>query len=156
DGVLWAEVLNRHQDNLGLYFVDVRTGKSRKVLTESAPDAWVYVNDDFKVLKSDDRFTWSSWRDGNTHLYLYSFNKDNPLSADAKLELQLTKGEFEVQHIDGIDDATGTVYFTCDKDDPRQRQLYSVKTDGSGFQRVSQEDGSHESTFADDGKHYLD
>ena len=156
DGVVWAEVLNRHQDNLGLYFVDTRSGKSRKILTESAPDAWVNVNNDFKILKSGDRFTWSSWRDGNTHLYLYSFNKDNPLAADAKLDLQLTKGEFEVQRIDGLDDAAGTIYFTCDKDDPRQRQLYSVKTDGSGFQRVSQEDGTHEATFAEDGKRYVD
>ena len=67
DGVIWAEVLNRHQDNLDLYFIDARSGHSHKMLSEAAPDAWVYVNDDFKVSKSGDRFTWSSWRDGNTH-----------------------------------------------------------------------------------------
>ncbi len=156
NGVMWAEVLNRHQDNLDLYFIDAKSGRSRKVLTESAPDAWVNVNDNFKILKSADRFTWSSWRDGNTHLYLYSFNKDNPLSADAKLEMQLTKGDFEVFSVDAIDDAAGILYFTCDKDDPRQRQLYSVKSDGSDFMRVSQEEGTHEATFSDDGKHYVD
>jgi dipeptidyl-peptidase-4 len=156
DGVLWAEVLNRHQDNLDLYFIDARSGRWRKVLTESAPDAWVHVNDDFKILKSGDRFTWPSWRDGNTHLYLYSFNKENPLAADAKLEVQLTKGDFEVLKLDAIDDAAGLVYFTCNKDDPRQRQLYSAKLNGSGLQRVSQEDGTHEPTFADDAKHYVD
>ena len=156
DGILWAEVLNRHQDNLDLYFIDARSGRSRKVLTESAPDAWVHTNDDFKILKSGDRFTWSSWRDGNTHLYLYSFNKGNPLAADAKLEVQLTKGNFEVLKLDAIDDAAGLVYFTCDKDDPRQRQLYSVKLDGTGLQRLSQDDGTHEATFADDAKHYVD
>jgi dipeptidyl-peptidase-4 len=156
DGIVWAEVLNRHQDNLGLYFVDARSGRSRKVLTESAPDAWVHVNDDFKILKSGDRFTWSSWRDGNTHLYLYGFNKENPLAADAKLELQLTTGDFEVLKLNAMDDVAGVIYFTCDKDDPRQRQLYSVKLDGSGLTHVSQEDGTHELTFADDGKHYVD
>ncbi len=156
DGILWAEVLNRHQDNLDLYFIDARSGRSRKVLTESAPDAWVHMNDDFKILKSGDRFTWPSWRDGNTHLYLYSFNKENPLAADAKLEVQLTKGDFEVLKLDAVDDAAGLVYFTCDKDDPRQRQLYSVKLDGSGLQRVSEEDGTHEATFAGDAKHYVD
>jgi dipeptidyl-peptidase-4 len=163
DGLLWAEVLNRAQNTLDLYFIDVRSGRSRKVLTEADPDGWVYVNDDFKVLKSGDRFTWQSWREGTTQLYLYGFDKSNPLGADSKLERQLTKGDFEVlgnsrplSGIEAVDESAGFVYFTCDKDDPRQRQLYSVKLDGSGLQRISQEDGTHESTFADDGKHYVD
>jgi len=58
--------------------------------------------------------------------------------------------------IEGIDEAAGVLYFTCNKDDPRQRHLYSVKLDGSGMQRASQEDGTHESRFAADGKHYVD
>ena len=164
DGLLWAEVLNRTQDNLDLYFIDTHSGQSRKVLTESAPNAWVYVNDDFKVLKSGDRFTWQSWRDGNTHLYLYSFDKTNPLASEAKLERQLTAGDFEVlgaagqphSGIAGIDEDSGTIYFSCAKDDPRQRQLYSVKLDGSQVQRVSQEAGTHAPTFSEDGKHYVD
>jgi len=164
DGILWAEVLNRPQDQLDLYFVDAHSGRSRKVLTESAPDAWVYVNDDFHVLKSGDRFTWQSWRDGTTQLYVYRFDKDNPLASDAQLEQQLTKGDFEVlggdsrphSGIEGIDEEAGVIYFTCDKDDPRQRQLYSVKLDGSNMRRISAGDGAHESTFAADGKHYVD
>ena len=156
DGILWAEVLNRHQDTLDLYFVDTRSGHAHKMLSESSPNAWVHVNDDFRVLKSGDRFTWSSWRDGDTHLYLYSFDKDNPLGSDAQLQLQLTKGNFEVSSFDGIDDTAGVLYFTCTKDDPRQHQLYSVKLDGSGLQRVSQEEGWHIVKFADDGKHYFD
>jgi hypothetical protein len=41
----------------------------------------VWVNDDFKVLQSGDRFIWSSWRDGTTQLYLYSFDKANWLNS---------------------------------------------------------------------------
>jgi dipeptidyl-peptidase-4 len=154
DGLLWAEVLNRAQDKMDLYFVDTRSGKSRKMLTESAADAWVNVNDDFRILKSGDRFLWSSWRDGHTHLYLYSFDKQDPLAADAKLERQLTQGDFEVLQVDAFDDST--VYFSCNKDDPRQQQLYSVKLDGSALQRVSQLDGTHAATFAADARHYVD
>ena len=154
DGLLWAEVLNRAQDKMDLYFVDARSGKSRKVLTESAADAWVNVNDDFRVLKSGDRFLWSSWRDGHTHLYLYSFDKQDPLAADAKLEHQLTQGDFEVLQVDAFDDST--VYFSCNRGDPRQQHLFSVKLDGSALQRVSQPDGTHAATFAADAKHYID
>lgn len=156
DGVLWAEVLNRAQDTLDLYFVDTLSGHSRKMLTESAPDAWVNVNDDFKVLKSGDRFLWSSWRDGTTQLYLYSFDKQKPLASDARLERQLTHGDFETLGVESLDETAGLVYFNCNKDDPRQRQLYSVELDGSGLQHVSREDGTHTATFADDGKHYFD
>jgi len=162
DGLLWAEVLNRTQDSMNLYFVDAHSGRSRKVLTESTPDAWINLMDDFRitdgrlVLNSGDRFLWPSWRDGHTHLYLYSFDKQRPLAADAKLERELTQGNFEVLGIDGIDEAGGVVYFTCNKDDPRQRQLYSAKLDGSELKRISREDGTHESTFSDDGKRYVD
>jgi dipeptidyl-peptidase 4 len=156
DGVLWAEVLNRAQDKLDLYFIEAHSGRCRKVLTESAPDAWVNVNDDMKILRSGDRFLWSSWRDGTTQLYLYSFNKENPLASDAKLERQLTKGDFEMLGVEAIDEDAGVVYFTCNVDDPRERQVYAVKLDGSGFEPVTDEDGTHHAIFADDGKHFVD
>ena len=155
-GVLWAELLNRNQDEMDLYFVDAKSGKTRKVLTETTPNAWVNVNDDFHVLKSGGRFIWSSWRDGTTQLYLYSFDKQNPIAADAKLERQLTQGDFEVLGVEGVDEAASVVYFTCNKDDPRQTQVYSIKLDGSAMTRVTQSDGSHSASFSDDAKHYVD
>ena len=154
EGILWAEVLNRAQDTIDLYFIEAKSGRSRKVLTESMPNAWVNVNDDFKVLSSGDRFLWSSWRDGHTHLYLYSFDKKDPLSSDARLELQLEKGDYEMLGVQATDN--GAVYFSANVGDYHQQGVYSVKFDGSGFQRVSREGGVHYPTFADDAKHYVD
>ncbi len=156
EGWAWAEVMNRKQDVMDLYFIDARSGKSRKVLTESAPDAWVNVNDDFRILKSGDRFLWTSWRDGHTHIYLYSFNASDPLASDAKLERQLEDGDYEVIAISSVDDASGTVFFTSNKGDPRQEKLFSVKLDGSGMQGISSEAGNYEASFADDGKHFVE
>jgi dipeptidyl-peptidase-4 len=156
EGWVWAEVLNRAQDRLDLYFVDVKSGKSRQVLNENDPEGWVNVNDDFQILKSGDRFLWTSWRDGNTHIYLYSFDQANPLGGDAKLERQLTKGNFEVLGVETVDDASGKIYFSCNKDDPRQKQLYSVNLDGSGMTRISQEEGTHDPKFAGNAKYYID
>jgi dipeptidyl-peptidase-4 len=151
----WAEVLNRKQDTMDLYFFDTKSGKSRKVLTESSPDAWVNVNDDFRILKSGERFLWTSWRDGHTHIYLYSFDGRDPVSADAKLERQLESGDYEVIEIGAVDEASGTVFFTSNKDDPRQEQLFSVKLDGSALTKVSQEEGTFTTVFAEDGKHFV-
>jgi dipeptidyl-peptidase-4 len=155
DGVIWAELLNRTEDKMDLYFVDVKSGKSRIVLTETTPAAWIdFEHVEVRFLKSSGQFLWPSWRDGNMHLYRYSFDKLNPIAAEAKLERQLTKGDFEVLGIGGVDEAAGTVFFSANKDDPRQTQMFSVQLDGSGLKALTTEEGEHSGDFSDDGKHY--
>jgi len=156
EGLAWAELLNRKQDTMDLYFIDTRSGRTRKVLTESSPDAWVNVNDDFRILKSGDRFLWTSWRDGHTHIYLYSFDGKDPLAADAKLERQLESGDYEVIEISGVDEQSGAVFFIANKDDLRRQSVFSVKLDGSGMQRVSAGEGTSTADFADDGKYFVE
>ena len=155
EGVIWAEVLNRTEDKMDLYFIDAKTGKSRIVLTETTPGAWIdFEHVEVRFLKSSGQFLWPSWRDGNMHLYLYSFDKENPMAADAKLERQLTKGDFEVLGISGVDEVAGTVFFEANKDDPRQMHVFSVQLDGSGFKALTSEEGMHFASFTDDGKRY--
>lgn len=153
--IAYIQVLNRDQNQLDLYFIDTATGHPQLMLSEK-DNTWIDVNDDFKILKSGGKFIWSSWRDGHQHLYLYSFNRANPVSAAATLDRQLTKGDFEVFAVEAIDERNNTVYFTANQDDDRQRNLYSVKLDGNGLQRISRGDGTHHADFADDGLHYVD
>ena len=158
DGLLYAEVLNRAQDRLDLYFIDANSGRGRIVLTEKS-DTWVNVNDDFHLLKSGDGFIWSSWRDGHTHLYLYSFNKQQPFSSDARLERQLTSGDYEVSSLQAVDDrgaGAGTVYFQANQGDDRQKHLYQVGLNGGQFARVSEGEGWHSASFSSDNFHYVD
>jgi dipeptidyl-peptidase-4 len=155
EGVIWAEVLNRTEDKMDLYFVDAKTGKSRIMLTETTPGAWIdFEHVEVRFLKSGGQLLWPSWRDGNMHLYLYSFDKQNPMAVDAKLERQLEKGDYEVLGIEGVDETAGTVFFSANKDDPRQVQIFSVQLDGSGFKALTTEEGIHVGSFSDDGKHY--
>jgi len=155
EGVIWAVVQNRAQDKMDVYFIDARSGKSRIVFTESTPGSWMdFENIDIPFLKKSGGFLWRSWRDGHTHIYLYSFDKDNPLAAEAKLERQLETGDYEVLGIRGVDEASGTVFFEANKDDPRQVHIYSVQLDGSGLTALTMEEGTHLAHFSDDGKHY--
>ncbi|HET9837462.1 MAG TPA: DPP IV N-terminal domain-containing protein [Candidatus Angelobacter sp.] len=154
DGIVWATVLNRAQNQLDLYFIDAATGKSRRVLRETS-DTWIETDDNFQILKSGDRFVWPSWRDGHTHLYLYSFDKSNPLNSDAKLVNQITKGDFEVFSPAGMDESTGTLFIETNAGDARQRHLCSVKLDGSGFQVLTR-GGTHQPTVAPNGRYYVD
>ena len=155
EGVIWAVVQNRAQDKMNLYFIDAKSGKSKIIFDESTPGAWMdFENIEIPFLKKTGGFLWRSWRDGNTHIYYYSFDKQNPMAAEAKLERQLEKGEYEVLNIKAVDEAAGTVFFEANKDDPRQTQIFSVQLDGSGFKALTSDEGLRYSNFSDDGKHY--
>ncbi len=153
-GIAWVEVLNRAQDRLDLYFVAVETNFARLALSERSP-TWVNVDDNFTTV-GEDRFLWTNWRDGHTHLYLYSFNGGNPTAQEAKLESQLTRGEFEVFDVVHVDEPARLAYFTANAGDDRQRQLFRVHLDGSGFEQVSRAAGTHEPTFGPAAKWYVD
>ncbi|HEY6248447.1 MAG TPA: DPP IV N-terminal domain-containing protein [Candidatus Angelobacter sp.] len=156
NSVIWAMVLNRAQNQLDLYFADVNSGKSRRVLSETS-DTWIEIDDNFKLLASSGKFIWSSWRDGHTHLYLYSFDKNSPLASDAKLENQITKGDFEVFSVEALDESSGALYFIANPDDDRQRHLCTIRLDGSGFQVLTKaQPGNHEASFAPNARYYVD
>jgi dipeptidyl-peptidase 4 len=155
DGLLYAEVLNRAQDKLALFFIDTKTGKSRVMLIEQS-DAWVEVNNDFKILPSGNQFLWGSWRDGFTHLYLYSFDLNDPFGSDAKLERQITKGEWEVAELEGVDTSGKTIYFSANKDDSRELHLFSINLDGTHLTPLTAAPGWHSVSMSPDTRHFTD
>ena len=148
EGLLWAMTMNRIQTRLDLYFIDTSSGKSKLVMTEST-DAWIDMHPEveLKTLSSGDGYLWTSWRDGHNHIYLYRFDKQNPLAGEAKVAAQLTHGDWEVESINGVDEQHGIVYFSANEGDWRQENLFAVGLDGQNFHRISKPDGTHNATF---------
>ncbi len=158
DGLLWAMALNRVQDRLDLYFVDVANGKWQLIMSENT-DAWIDMHPevDFQLLTSGDKYLWTSWRDGHNHIYLYQFDKQNPLAGKADMVAQLTHGDWEVESIDGVDEQQGVVYFSANEGDWRQRNEFAVGLNGQNFHRISKQDGSHQADFdPKNTKYYVD
>lgn len=139
--------LNREQTMLDLLLADTASGKSSTLLTEKDP-YWINVSDDLHFLKSSNHFLWSSERSGYRHLYLYDLT--------GKELAQLTKGEWEVTHVDAVDEANGLVYFGSTEKSPLERHLYRVSLDGTGFTRLTKADGMHMINFAPNAAAYLD
>jgi dipeptidyl-peptidase 4 len=131
--------LNREQTVLDLLIADAGSGKSRNVLTEK-DQYWINVTDDLYFFKDGKRFLWSSERSGYRHLYLYGL--------DGKQLLQLTKGDWEVSAVEAVDESKGLIYFTATEKSALERQLYRVALDGSGFARVTKDDGTHQVNIA--------
>jgi dipeptidyl-peptidase-4 len=139
--------LNRAQTMLDLLFADVATGSTRIALTEKDP-SWINVSDDLYFLKGGRRFIWSSERSGYRHLYLYNL--------DGKQLAQITKGEWEVISLDGVDDSKGLVYFTAAEKSPLERHLYRAGFDGSDFTRITKDAGSHTPVLAPNAAAFYD
>ena len=115
---LYVQRQSRDQQTLDLLAVDPATGASRVISTQRS-DAWVSLNNDFKALK-DGTFIWSSQESGWRHLYLYG--------ADGRQIRPITRGDYAIKGLSGVNAETGDVYFTASMRDgeeyPIEQQLF--------------------------------
>ena len=128
--------LNRRQDTNIVMLGDIRTGKTRPVLTEK-DEAWVDISwgdidwdtiglarGDVEWIDNGKRFLWASERDGWRHIY--SISRDG---SDAKV---ITPGNYDVITVVRVDARNGWLYFLASPENATQRYLYRVRIDGSG------------------------
>ena len=107
---LYIVRLNRVQNKLELLSIDVETGRSPRFSSASPTAYWINLSGDVRFLKDGKRLLWTSERDGFRHIYLYSI--------DGKDVKQLTKGDWEVTAIEGVDEAAGRVFYTSSEPSP--------------------------------------
>ena len=130
---------NRIQNQLEFLLYDAASGSQRTVYKENDP-FWVNVEGDPVFLKDGKRFLWTSERDGFRHLYLYATR--------GGAATQLTRGDWTVTDVAGVDENAGRVYFRSSEESPLERQLYSVKLDGTDKRRVTSGAGTHRVVMA--------
>jgi dipeptidyl-peptidase-4 len=145
--------MNRLQNKLDLLHVSATTGQATTVLTETpgTPDRPTYVDleftDDLTYLNDGKSFIWSSERSGYKHLYLYDLT--------GKLIRPITSGNFEVATVSGVDEKSGTIFFTSTEASPLERHLYRIGLDGQNKQQLSVRPGTYTATFSPDFSYYL-
>ena len=135
---LCAQVLNRHQDNLDLLFIDASTGTTKVVLNEK-DKAYVDVTDNLTFLK-DNSFIWTSEKDGFNHIYLYD--------KTGKLKNQVTKGNWEMTAYYGCDEKNKTIYYQSVENGTIIRDVYKISLDGKNKVKLSQQVGTNSATFS--------
>jgi dipeptidyl-peptidase 4 len=139
--VLAVMTLNRAQNHMKLYFFNVKTGEHHTVLEEQN-DTWVAifnffaaVSDNVYFPEGSRDFFWVSDRSGYSHVYRYGY--------DGKLIGQVTKGDWDVIKVTGIDPVAKTVYYLSAETSPVEQQLYSIKFDGTGKKLLTPATGRH-------------
>ncbi|MDD3005521.1 S9 family peptidase [Flavobacterium sp.] len=142
---LSAQILNRHQNNLDLVFVDGTSGQTKLILNEK-DKAYVDVTDNLTFLK-DNSFIWTSEKDGFNHIYHYD--------KSGKLKNQVTKGNWEVTNYYGFNEKTNTIFYQSVENGSINRDVYSIKLNGSGKKRLSTLTGTNAATFSPNFDFYI-
>lgn len=143
---LTYQIQNREQTWLELNTADPSNGSSKLLIRETTP-AWVNENGNPEWL-ADGSFLWVSEKSGWRHLYHYN--------ADGTLRTQVTKGEWEMRALHGVDEKNRTVYFSGTERSPIGTDIYRVGLDGSGLKRLSAADGTHSAKFNPSMTAYVD
>ncbi|XP_065877854.1 uncharacterized protein [Euphorbia lathyris] len=121
--ILVAQLLNRSHSKLKIVKFDIKTGQ-RKVIMVEEQETWVNLHDCFTpldkgVAKHSGGFIWASEKTGFRHLYLHD--------ANGTCLGPITEGEWMVEQIAGVNEASGLIYFTATLDGPLESNLYCTK-----------------------------
>lgn len=153
--------LNRPQTKEAAILWDGK--RAQRPVTETDP-YWINNVEAPQFVDGGREFLWLSERDGWNHLYLFTLQ--------GKLVKNLTTGDWMIDHpvfqdVPSYQIARQTqaafsgpenewVYFESTDPDPRERQIDRVKLDGSDFEQLTHEHGTHAVTLSPDGKYLID
>ncbi|APG61060.1 S9 family peptidase [Christiangramia salexigens] len=143
--LLSVQVLNRHQNNLDLIFVNAKDNSAKVVLNET-DKAYVDITDNLTFL-DDNSFIWTSEKDGYNHIYHYSEN--------GKLKQQVTKGDWEVTNYYGYDAKADRIYYQSTENGSVNRDVYSIKPNGKSKKRLTERTGTNSADFSADYTYFI-
>ncbi len=139
--------LNRAQNHLDMLMANTKNGRS-KIIVSDDDTCYVDVQHDISFLNNTDEIVFSSESSGYRHAYIYDYA--------GKLIQQVTRGQWEITEIVGVDEKENWLYFYGKKDSPLEQHIYRVKLDGTNLTRISPEAGWHTPLFSPDYKYFID
>lgn len=143
--VLSAHYLNRHQNELDLWFIDAKN-QTATLVFEERDVAYVDVTDNLTFLK-DNSFIWTSEKDGYNHIYHYSKEGD--------LINQVTKGNWEVTNYYGYDEKSHRIFYQSTENGSINRDIYSIKLNGRDKERLTKSEGTNRASFSADFSYFI-
>ncbi len=130
--------MNRLQNKAEILLANSETGRTSVILTDESK---YYIDRTLEVtfLKGN-RFICMSEADGFKHLYLYDIN--------GKMINQITKGNWEVGNLSGVNEESGILYYASNEPSAIQRALYSIKLDGTEKKEISGKRGFYVADYS--------
>ena len=145
DHVVTFQTMNRHQNHLQLWSINLNDNKVQ-LLLEEKDEAYVDIADDLTFLDNGN-FIWSSDRSGYKHLYLYN--------AKGKLLNPITQGNWEVTEFYGVNTQQKELYYQSTEKTTIGRGVYATRLNGRGKRALTQETGSNGAFFSRGGQYFI-
>jgi dipeptidyl-peptidase-4 len=139
--------LTRDQKTLNVLHADVATGAVTELWSEASP-TWV-TYEDVQPLDRSPVLLATTIAGGHVHL-------ETRDAKSGKRLVELTNGDWDVDHVTGIDEEKGLVYFLGTMTSKVELQLYSVPLAGGKIEKITGERGVHAVTMRRDGKAWVD
>jgi dipeptidyl-peptidase-4 len=152
DKTVWIETLTRDQKHRAIFFADPGTGDARLMLEIKDEK---FLDENYNVAVGKGSIVLTNWTDGHNHLYLYSYDQHHAMGASARLEKQLTSGDFEVSEVYRVDFENKFVDYASNEGNVLEQQLWQVAFDGTRHP-LSSSPGFHEGNFAPVGGGFID
>ncbi len=136
---LILQTLNRHQNNLKYHLVDLSSKKmTQKMFFEEKSTTYVEIDNNLMIRKDGNSILRTSEIDGFNHIYQLDFNGTSS---------QITKGNWDVIDLYGIDESTNTVYYSSAEVSPMIKTIHSISTNGSNYKLLSLPMGVSDAEF---------
>ena len=130
---------SRDQKRLDMLSVDPATGRSQILFSETS-NSWINLHDNLRTLR-DGSLIWTSERSGFSHIYRFRSGRWT----------QLTRGDWQVLRVAGVDERANRIYFIGNRDTPLENQLYWVDLARGGTPHRVTEAGWWNSAEMDEG-----
>ena len=139
--------LNRHQNHLKYHLIDLTAKKmTQKIFYEETSTTYVEIDNNLLVLKDGNTILRTSEMDGYNHIYQLDFNGKST---------QITKGNWDVIDLYGIDELSNTVYYSSAEVSPMVKTIHSIQRDGANKTSVSKSIGWNDASFTSGFKYMV-
>lgn len=137
-GNAYAITLNRLQNELKFWLI--QPGSKPKVLFTEHADTYIEIQDNFQFSADGKQLLWTSERDGFNHIYL--------IDVATGKQTQVTRGNWEVTDVFGIDTKKKLIYYASTEVSPLERHTYAISIDGKKKTRLTKEHGVNNTQFS--------
>ncbi len=139
--------LNRHQNHLKYHLINLTAKKmTQKIFYEETSTTYVEIDNNLLVLKDGNTILRTSEMDGYNHIYQLDFNGKST---------QITRGNWDVIDLYGIDELSNTVYYSSAEVSPMVKTIHSIQRDGANKTTVSKSIGWNDASFTSGFKYMV-
>ena len=153
NNTLSVQKLNRLQNELEIWmgtFMPLRPNNQSvqtKVVYAEVSSTYIDITDNLTFLKDGEHFLWTSEKSGYNHIYKINFKTGK--------EEQITKGNWEVTEVYGMDEKNNKIYFQAAHINAMQREVYSIDVKTKKEELLSTNKGTNYAEFSNTFEYFI-